>query len=230
MTVAIVLPYSLTKAWYLSDLISIMMMATIVKLFKLKDLKNSFFLMIICTLTDCVLATIAHFVNVESYNVLTLKYVNCPLELQLPLMQLQLDKNCAWISLISIVIPGLFIGLNYRFDRNRRTHSYAIVCFLSLVIAEIVWIFTTVYQTHSWPSSAFTFPSMLVCVSLVALRRAEFRQFWEGNFYDEYLNNNYRLNSVFDKDKKEENFSLTDKLLDGLRPTSQENRRQSTDL
>lgn len=75
------IPYSLSKAWYLSDFLSITMMGTLVKIFKLNNLKSSFIFMIPCVLMDIIVTLIIHFVESESYNVLTLKYLNCPLEL-----------------------------------------------------------------------------------------------------------------------------------------------------
>lgn len=48
------------------------------------------------------------------------------------------------MSLFSIVIPGLYMGFTYRFDRNKRTFSYTIFTAFSLIVGYSVWITTTI--------------------------------------------------------------------------------------
>ena len=68
---------------------------------------------------DILASVLIHYMVPESYNILVLKYYNCPLELELPLIGgLVFEKKCAWLSITSIVIPGFFIGYCYRFDKN----------------------------------------------------------------------------------------------------------------
>lgn len=119
-------------------------MSTIAKLFKFKNLKSALLFLIICIMLDGTAVSVIYFTTKQSYNSLTLKILNCPIELQLPLLELQYDRSCAWISLFSIAIPGLYMGFTYRFDKNKRTFSYTIFTGLGLIIGYIIWITTTI--------------------------------------------------------------------------------------
>ncbi|CAD8105245.1 unnamed protein product [Paramecium sonneborni] len=215
--------YIFTNAWYLSDLISIFIMSTIAKLFKFKNLKNTFYFLLICILLDGTAAIVIYFTTKQSYNSLTLKILNCPIELQLPLLQLQYDRSCAWISLFSIAIPALYMGFTYRFDKNKRTFQYTIFTGMSLIIAYIIWITTTIVQTYSIPSSIFIYPSILIGTFLVASKRNEIQSIWDAQFFDEFLEKTYRLSNIQEQYDNSNNLNL----LDGLDQYPDEQQTQS---
>lgn len=64
---------------------------------------------------------------------------------------MQYDKNCAWISLFSQAIPGLFLSLAYRIDKSKRTFTYGLSGFLSLILSQALWVLATVSVKHSIP-------------------------------------------------------------------------------
>jgi hypothetical protein len=109
-------------------------MGSAVKLFKVKCLRDACLVTITpllqfllpCALLDVIVATIIHYTYTESYNVLTLKYFNYPLELEIPLFAVQFERKCAWISIISVLLPGFFIGYCYRVDKNKGGFIYTV--------------------------------------------------------------------------------------------------------
>ncbi|KAM3136000.1 hypothetical protein pb186bvf_011805 [Paramecium bursaria] len=231
LTAALIFTFIFTKYWFIGDFLSVFIIGTIVKLFKLPNLKNAFIFMVPIMLVDIFLAILVHFTQYQSYNILTLKYLNCPLEIVVPLFELQFSKNCAWISLFNIAIPGLLCGLSYRFDRNRNTNIYLPVAFFSLAFAELLWILCTVSLNHSWPQSTFIFTLMLAAISIIALRRSELKQIWTGKFYDEYLQRSLLGQSnVEDESAAAVLFSMN--LFEGIvqDESPSKKRRQSTDL
>ncbi|CAD8182464.1 unnamed protein product [Paramecium pentaurelia] len=176
------MPYYFLKPWYLNDIISLAFIVLIVKLFRLKNFKFASFLMVSNVVLDSTFALIIHYTQVESYNTTVLQYLNCPLELQFPLIKLQYNKNCAWISLFSQAIPGLLLSLAYRIDKSKRTFTYGLQGFCSLIIAEGFWILATVSVKHSIPETLFTYPILLGTLTINSLRRAEFNSFWFGDY------------------------------------------------
>ncbi|CAD8184390.1 unnamed protein product [Paramecium pentaurelia] len=176
------LPYYFLKPWYLSDIISLAFIFLIVKFFRLKNLKTAAALMIANVILDSTFALIIHYTQPESYNTTVLQYLNCPLELQLPLIRMQYGKNCAWISLFSQAIPGLFLSLAYRIDKSKRTFTYGLSGFLSLIISEGFWVLATVSVKHSIPQSLFTHPFLLGTLTINSLSRAELHSFYFGDF------------------------------------------------
>ncbi|CAD8089062.1 unnamed protein product [Paramecium sonneborni] len=200
------LPYYFLKPWYLSDIISLAFIFLIVKFFRLKNLKNAAIMMLANIILDSTFAIAIHYTQVESYNTAVLQYLNCPLELQLPLMKLQYNKNCAWISLFSQAIPGLFLSLAYRIDKSKRTFTYGLSGFLSLIAAEGLWILTTVSVKHSIPETVFTYPVLLIVLCVNSLRRAEFKSFLYGDYLIDQ--SHYRL-----RGESYENFRAPQSLL-----------------
>ncbi|CAK83082.1 unnamed protein product (macronuclear) [Paramecium tetraurelia] len=192
------IPYYFYKPWYLSDIISLAFIVLIVKFFRLKNFKFASFLMISNVLLDSTLALIIHYTQVESYNTTVLQFLNCPLELQLPLISLQFNKNCAWISLFSQAVPGLLLSLAYRIDKTKRTFTYGLQGFLSLIIAEGLWVLATVSVKHSIPETIFTYPILLGTLTLNSLRRAEFNSFWFGDYLTDQSFQRLRGDSLID--------------------------------
>lgn len=82
------------KAWELSNIISLAIMGSSVKLFKIRSYKSALivflkfikFLLPSCA-CDVIMATISHYVYPESYNILVLQYFNLPMELAIPLFK-----------------------------------------------------------------------------------------------------------------------------------------------
>ncbi|CAD8183222.1 unnamed protein product [Paramecium octaurelia] len=200
------LPYYFWMPWYLNDIISLAFIFLIVKFFRLKNLKTAAALMFSNMILDSTFAIYIHYTKDESYNTSVLQYLNCPLELQLPLMKLQYDKNCAWISLFSQAIPGLFLSLAYRIDRSKRTFTYGLAGVLSLIISEGFWVVATVSVKHSIPQSLFTHPILLGALTLNSIRRAEFSSYLFGDYlFDQSY---YRLRGISLEDCREPQFLL----------------------
>ncbi|CAK85571.1 unnamed protein product (macronuclear) [Paramecium tetraurelia] len=200
------LPYYFWMPWYLNDIISLAFIFLIVKFFRLKNLKTAAALMFSNMILDSTFAIYIHYTQDLSYNTTVLQYLNCPLELQLPLMKLQYDKNCAWISLFSQAVPGLFLSLAYRIDRSKRTFTYGLAGVMSLIISEGFWVLATVSVKHSIPQSLFTYPIMLGALTLNSIRRAEFSSYLFGDYlFDQSY---YRLRGISLEDCKEPQFLL----------------------
>lgn len=131
----VVLYYFSRRAWYLNDLIALCIMGVSVKIFKIKSMKyfytslsprNAVILLLPCAILDTVSAIISLYLEEESYDILVLRHFNYPLVLEIPLFQLIYNKKCSWVSIINIVLPGLVIGYNLRFDSSKNTAIYTV--------------------------------------------------------------------------------------------------------
>ena len=61
-----------------------------------------------------------------SYNILALQYFNLPSEIELPIFADSFQRKCVWISILNVLLPGLFIGYCYRFDKNKGGLIYTV--------------------------------------------------------------------------------------------------------
>lgn len=70
-----------------------------------------------------------------------MRYFNYPIELELPLFAgIQYQKKCSWISIISVVLPGFFIGYCYRVDKNKGGYIYTVFKHNLCIDNVIGWI------------------------------------------------------------------------------------------
>lgn len=75
---------------------------------------------------DILSAIINHYDSAENYNNTVLKYFNYPFELQSPLFHWQIDRKCTWISILSIILPGLVLSYTLRYDISKNTRIYRV--------------------------------------------------------------------------------------------------------
>ena len=76
----------------------------------------------------------------------------------------------------------MVLSLAYRLDESKRTFTYGLAGFCSLIFAEGLWVLTTISVTHSLPQTVFTYPILLFTLALISFRRAEFKSFWLGDY------------------------------------------------
>ncbi|CAD8091589.1 unnamed protein product [Paramecium primaurelia] len=175
------------QIWILSNLISICILGSLIKLFKITSLKDCllFFLPIMAMDIFC---SIYLALNIRyEWDSLILRYFNTPLSAQIPYFRHIYKKKCAWVSIFNILFPGFFLAYVHRFDRLKKTFVYEIVSFFGLLIGLILWVIVQYLISFPLPTSIFTEVLMVSACTLIAFRRNELNLFWSGNFYDEIL-------------------------------------------
>ena len=90
--------------------------------------------MIPCAIIDILSAIITHYDSTGNYNNMVLKYFNYPFELQSPLFHWQIDRKCAWISILSVILPGLVLSYTLRYDISKNTRIYRVKMMNSMKI------------------------------------------------------------------------------------------------
>ncbi|CAK87807.1 unnamed protein product (macronuclear) [Paramecium tetraurelia] len=94
------------QIWILSNLISICILGSLIKLFKITSLKDCllFFLPIMAMDLFCSIY-MAMTIRYE-WDSLILRYFNTPLSAQIPYFRYIYKKKCAWVSIFNILFPG----------------------------------------------------------------------------------------------------------------------------
>ncbi|CAD8114468.1 unnamed protein product [Paramecium sonneborni] len=180
------------QIWILSNLISICILGSLIKLLKITSLKHCllFFLPIMAMDIFC---SIYLAINIRyEWDSLILRYFNTPLSAQIPYFRFIYKKKCAWVSIFNILFPGFFLGYVHRFDRLKKTFVYEIVSFFGLLIGLVLWVIIQFLISFPLPTSIFTEVLMVLTCTLIAFRRNELNLFWTGNFYDEILLNPFK--------------------------------------
>jgi hypothetical protein len=190
LSIPVALAWWLTnKNWIVSDFISICIVVSIIKVFKLISFKMALIAYVVMLVLYSAGYVVVALVFKESFNSSMLFQVNNPYEFQIPLITPMFNTKCAWISITTISFPGLFVSFLYRFDKSRNTHIYYISAIVSYFSGSVLWWVVNTLSYYPLPFDAFCEPVMMISLSLFAFKRKELRTLWEGKFYDEeYLN------------------------------------------
>ncbi|CAK66095.1 unnamed protein product (macronuclear) [Paramecium tetraurelia] len=175
------------QPWFVSNLLSICILGSFIKLFKIISLKDAlqFFipLMIIDIFCSIYLSQTVRY----EWDSVALRYFNTPLSAQFPYFRYIYKKKCAWVSIFNLLFPGFFLGYVNRFDKHKQTYVYEIIAFFGLLLGLILWVLIQFISSFPLPTSIFTEVLMILATSLVAVQRNEFNIFYSGNFYDQIL-------------------------------------------
>ena len=176
---------------YISNIISILIMGSLMKIFMFKNMKNATLFLFICCLTDIINALLSHYTRNMSYDNIIISYLNSPFLFEAISFNSKLYKKCSWMPLMDFVLIGLFISYMIRVDksdfRGRKSYVYVVISYLSLVISSTIWIVTTTFTTHTFPYSIFSYTFMIAFTYSLAYKRGESKLIWKGEFYDNEL-------------------------------------------
>ena len=176
---------------YISNIISILIMGSLMKIFMFKNMKNATLFLFICCLTDIINALLSHYTRNMSYDNIIISYLNSPFLFEAISFNSKLYKKCSWMPLMDFVLIGLFISYMIRVDksdfRGRKSYVYVVISYLSLVISSTIWIVTTTFTTHTFPYSIFSYTFMVAFTYLLAYKRGESKLIWKGEFSDNEL-------------------------------------------
>ena len=176
---------------YISNIISILIMGSLMKIFMFKNMKNATLFLFICCLTDIINALLSHYTRNMSYDNIIISYLNSPFLFEAISFNSKLYKKCSWMPLMDFVLIGLFISYMIRVDksdfRGRKSYVYVVISYLSLVISSTIWIVTTTFTTHTFPYSIFSYTFMIAFTYSLAYKRGESKLIWKGEFSDNEL-------------------------------------------
>lgn len=174
----------LDKNWIITDLISICIIISVIKVFKFVSFKIALvaYIVMVCVYSaaDIVIAIVYK----EDYNNFFLNNINTPFQLQVPLISPDYSQKCSWISVTTIAFPGILISYLRRFDQSRLTNIYLITSICTYFLGSILWWIADTFSYYPVPFDAFCEPVMMGAFSLFAFKRKELRTLWEGKFYD----------------------------------------------
>lgn len=164
--------YWVTKeSWIVSDIMSISLVVTGIKFFRIKSLKMATVFLLSVVLLETFGGLIVHYILKVSYNNLIVNQYNNPLFLQIPSITPELYRKCAWLPALTAIQPGLVISYLRRFDLSRSTWVYLIIGYASQYLGSMVWLFIDSSTDHTLPLGLICDPLLLAIVIIFAYRR-----------------------------------------------------------
>jgi hypothetical protein len=176
---------------YISCIISILMLGSLMKIFKFQNMKNATLFLLICCLTDIINALASHYTRDISYDNIIISYLNSPFLIEAQSFNTKLYKKCSWMPLMDFAFIGLLISYMIRVDkseiRSRNSYVFVLISYISLIAGSAIWLVITTFNTHAIPYSIFSYTLIVVVTYILAYKRGENSLIWKGEFYDNEL-------------------------------------------
>ncbi|CAD8173874.1 unnamed protein product [Paramecium octaurelia] len=180
------------EPWIISNLLTIYLVGTSIKLFKITSLKNGLHFFIPCIIMDIVFSIYGSFFVRYEWDSLVMKYFNTPLTAQFPYFYPIYKKKCGWLSITSILFPAFFLAYAHRVDRFKDSIIYRLISYIGLQVGLTLWFTFSSLYSIPLPVSSFTLFPTIGISAIIAFQRNEIKVMWNGDFYDQVLLNPWR--------------------------------------
>lgn len=201
---ALVAAWYWKRNWIVGNALAILLLVALVKLAKIGSLKVGMALIVTVIGVYLLWTSVAAFLKHPVYGPAE-ALMKLPLNIVFPRLTLfPVKGSCNYISIIDCVFPGIFIAFCYRYDKAKGLKLFylaAMVGFITGLILHAVLF----YVSHVNVSPVFYLgPLTLAFVFIVACRRNEYKDIWEGLHSEtEYIM--HLLHKADDEDPKNPN-------------------------
>ena len=178
---AIVLAWLITKNWVLNNIIGVCVVLLVLRVVKLSSMKVAMLLLGLAFLYDIFWVFISKPIFGDSVMAYVATSLDLPLKLEWPHFRNTPSKgNCGMLGLGDLVLPGLFVGYCYRFDKARGTNVFHRAAMGSYALGLAICGFFLVVLQLAQPALLYLVPSNIGIVSFVAWKRDLLREIWVG--------------------------------------------------
>lgn len=158
------------KNWIVSDIISICIIISIIKVFKFVSLKIavlSYVVVVSLFILGVILPEVTKGEESTSYFI----GINNPFQFQIPTISPTYNLNCSWVAITSISFPGLLIAYLHRFDKSRSTNIYMISTIVAYFFGAILWNIVNAISRYPIPFDGVCEPFMILTLIFMAFNR-----------------------------------------------------------
>ncbi|CAD8097615.1 unnamed protein product [Paramecium sonneborni] len=180
------------EPWMISNILTIFLVGSSIKLFKITSLRNGLYFFIPCIIMDILFSIYGSLFVRYEWDSLIMKYFNTPLTAQFPYFYPIYKKKCGWLSITSILFPAFFLAYAHRVDRFKDSIIYRLISFIGLLVGISLWFTFSSLYSIPLPVSSFTLFPTIGISAFIAFQRNEIKTMWKGDFYDQVLLNPWR--------------------------------------
>ena len=177
----IVLTWFVTKHWILNDLIGFCFVFTILSLLHLNSFKISVFLLFCTFLYDVFWVFYSPKIFSDNLMVSAATQLNLPIKLEIPIFDNRNPlKNCVFLGIGDLVIPGFLIKFCRKFDFLKGTNRYYNASMILYAMSLLSSGFVMIFFNHAQPVLLYVFPIMFTGIISLAWIRNEVMDIWLG--------------------------------------------------
>lgn len=196
--IALIIPWGITNNWILSDIITFFIFLMIINVVKLKKFKNCLFFMLIQISADILWMILFNYVfnkdfsqsqqyvDDKQYNDYFGSKMVLPMKIECFYIkpEYNLNSKCSWISISNLIVPSLFISYFNRYDDYVNASIYTFISFFSYYFGLFLWALIQSKISIAIPLSIYCYPIMCILCAILAFKRNEHYEIWNGLFPD----------------------------------------------
>lgn len=184
------------RNWIFSDILSVILIVSIIKVFKFVSFKVALIAYFIIVTLYCSSTIIIALKYQNQFSHAYINQANTPYQFQIPLIKPAYAQKCTWISITTIAFPGLLVSYLRRFDQSRSTRIYLVTAVSTYFLGSLIWWVSDTFSYFPLPFDAFCQPIMIIAFTMFAFKRKELRTLWEGKFFDEEFHNKNEIDAL----------------------------------
>jgi len=181
ISLLIVLVWLFTRNWILNNVIGACVVLLFLRVVRLSSMKVAFILLGLAFFYDIFWVFISKPIFGDSVMAYVATSLDLPLKLQWPHYRASpWEGSCGMLGLGDMVLPGLFVGFCYRYDKARSTSVFHITSVVGYAIGLAVCGFFLVVLQLAQPALLYLVPSTIGLVALVAWKKGMLNDIWVG--------------------------------------------------
>lgn len=184
LSLPLVIYWAFSYDWIISDILTLIIAAVCLKLIKFKSLKSATYFFFAEIIFEIIWGVIFLFGFERSYDQFFSSDFTLPLKIECLTIQEFLKKKCVWISITNIVYPGLLLSYFNRYDASKNFSIYYFFSLIALVLGNVFWILVQSLIEFNIPASIYCFTLMIGFTLILAHKRNENGELWNGTFFD----------------------------------------------
>lgn len=184
ISIPMVVFWAITYNWILTDILTLIITAVCLKLIKFKNLKTATYFFCVEIFFEIVWGVIFMFELDLSYDQFFSSDFTLPLKIECLTFESFFNKKCVWISITNLVYPGLLLSYFNRYDASKNFSVYYFFSLIAFILGNVIWIIVQSKSNFATPSSIYSFSLMLIFTLILAHKRNENFELWNGTFFD----------------------------------------------
>ncbi len=183
LTLILILVWLVTKNWVFNNILGFSLIFTVLSIFHVQKLKICAVILGLTFLYDVFWVYISSMIFTKNVMATVATELNLPIKLEFPVIFGDNPlRNCMFLGLGDIVIPGLAVKFCRKIDLNKKINIYYKSSIGLYILGLIMCGVVLILSNYPQPALLYLCPSLIFGISLIGYLRKEFYEIWNGEF------------------------------------------------
>ena len=214
ISLIVVMVWLFTKHWFLNDFLGFCLIFTILSILHINNFRVCAIILGCTFLYDVFWVFFSPAIFSKNVMETAAIKLNLPIKLEMPIfLGNNPIKDCVFLGLGDIVIPGLLVKFCRNFDIAKKINVYFITAVTFYVIGILTCGAVLVIFNYPQPALFYLCPSLILSITCISCSRKEFKEIWLGcnntSEQDSVVHHNLHIDDIF-SDEFKDNTNIND--------------------